>query len=257
MSLAAGGLDFGFPGRRLGEGLSLEVREGEMACLLGPNGSGKTTLLRTLLALIPPLGGALELDGKPLADWPAASRARRLAYVPQASESYFEFSALEVVEMGRAAHRGPFSPPGHEDRRVSLESLERLGLAGLAARPVQRLSGGERQLVLLARALATGARYLLLDEPTAHLDFGNQARVLEELSRLAAAGHGILFSTHLPDHAFAARHVLLLQNGRLMAAGPADEVMTSENLTGLYGRRVEVATVAGIAGGSRRVCLAA
>ena len=254
MPLTAQGLAIGFPSRTVGRGIGVSVEPGRVACLLGPNGSGKTTLLRTLLGLLPPIEGGVMLDGRTLAEWPAAPRARRLAYVPQASESYFEFSALEMVEMGRAAHRGVFAQLGTEDHRIAAASLERLGIGALASRPMQRLSGGERQLVLLARALATEATYLLLDEPTAHLDFGNQARVLEELKRLAGAGHGILFTTHAPDHALAIGHdAYLLRGGELLAAGPVADAMSAANLTALYGRPVQVLE----APGGRRICMVA
>ena len=256
MTLAARGITFGFPARIIGRDLSLEITPGTVSCLLGPNGSGKTTLLRTMLGLIPPLAGAVELDGRSLATWGPAERARRIGYVPQAAESHFEFSAAEMVEMGRAAHRGPFAQPTAEDRRIARDCLQRLGIGALAPRTVQRISGGERQLVLLARALATGATYLLLDEPTAHLDFANQARVLEESRRLADAGHAIVFSTHVPDHAFAvADRAILLRDGSLLAAGPVDEVMTSAHLGTLYGRGVEVLRATGADGRERRVCV--
>jgi iron complex transport system ATP-binding protein len=256
MALEARALSIGFPSRTLGEGIEVAIAPGEVACLLGPNGSGKTTLMRTLLGLLPPLAGTVTLEGRALGEWSPAERARKLAYVPQASESYFEFSALEMVEMGRAAHRGALAPPGARDRAVSMESLERLGVAALADRPMQRLSGGERQLVLVARALATEAGCLLLDEPTAHLDFGNQARVLEEMARLAAAGHGVLFTTHAPDHALAiGRSAYLLRGGRMIAAGPVGQAVTGATLTELYGRRIEVIETLA-AGAPRRICVA-
>lgn len=255
MSLAANGLEIGFRHRSVGRDMTLALQPGRVACLLGPNGSGKTTLLRTLLGLLPPLAGSVSLDGRALDAWPAAERARRIAYVPQASESYFEFTALEMVEMGRAAHRRTFEPPRGADRSVALRSLARLGIDHLAGVPMQRLSGGERQLVLVARALATEAAFLLLDEPTAHLDFGNQARVLEELARLAAAGHGVLFSTHAPDHAFAVGHeAWLMRDGRILAAGPVEEAMTAQRLSELYGRPVHLVEAVA-AGRPRRICV--
>ena len=256
MPLSARALSIGFPSRVVGRGLAFALEPGSVACLLGPNGSGKTTLLRTLLGLLPPLAGDVILDGRALDAWPAAERARRLAYVPQASESYFEFSAHEMVEMGRSAHRGLFAQPSAADRRIAFESLDRLGIGALAARPMQRLSGGERQLVLLARALATEATYLLLDEPTAHLDFGNQARVLEEVARLAAAGHGILVTTPAPAQALAiGDQAHLLRTGELLASGPVAESMTSANLTALYGRPVDVIEARDRGGRARRICL--
>jgi len=256
MALEARSLAIGFPARTVGEAIDVTLRPGRVACLLGPNGSGKTTLVRTLLALLPPLAGHIALDGRALDAWSPAERARRLAYVPQAAESHFEFTALEMVEMGRASHRGLFAPPGEADRRLAMASLERLGVGDLAARAMQRLSGGERQLVLIARALATEATYLLLDEPTAHLDFGNQARVLGELRGLADAGHGVLFTTHAPDHAFAiGDEAVLLRGGRILAAGPVAEAMTAERLGELYGRPVHVTDVTTADGRRRRICV--
>jgi iron complex transport system ATP-binding protein len=256
MTLAARALAFGFRERLVGRGVDLAIPAGEVVCLLGPNGSGKTTLLRTLLGLIPPLEGSVTLDDRPLAEWPARERAKRLAYVPQAAESYFDFSVLEMVEMGRSAHRGVFSRPGARDIERAGAALDRLGIAALAERPIHRVSGGERQLALIARALATEATHILMDEPAANLDFGNQALVLEEIARLRGAGATVLFSTHHPDHALRiADRVVMLAKGAMMAAGRTDEVMNSENLSALYGRRIEVALVASREGTPRRVCV--
>lgn len=256
MTLAARALTFGFRERVLGRGVDLAIPAGEVACLLGPNGSGKTTLLRTLLGLIPPLEGRVTLDDRALAEWPARERAKRLAYVPQAAESHFDFSVLEMVEMGRTAHRGIFSRPGARDIERAGAALDRLGIAALAGRPIHRVSGGERQLALIARALATEATHILMDEPAANLDFGNQALVLEEIARLRGAGAAVLFSTHHPDHALRiADRVILLAKGGMMAAGATGEVVNSENLSALYGRPIEVALVASREGTPRRVCV--
>lgn len=256
MSLEARALDFGYGRHAVGRGLDATLSAGEVVALLGPNGSGKSTLMRTLLGLQPRLAGTATLDGRDLDDWDDASRARRLAYVPQAADSYFDFSLREMVEMGRTAHRGVFASPSPRDREVAQAALERLGIAHLAERPVNGVSGGERQLALIARALATEAAFLVMDEPTANLDFGNQARVLEEIARLKQAGIGLLVSTHHPEHAFRiADRALLLAKGTLVAQGPVDATLTSANLTSLYGRPVEVATVRLADGGERRVCL--
>ena len=257
MTLAARNLDFGFPGRRVGSGIDLAFPAGEVVCLLGPNGSGKTTLMRTLLGLVPALAGDVTLDGRPLADWPARLRAARLAYVPQAAESHFDFSVLEMVEMGRTAHRGVFGVPDAADHAMAAACLERLHIAPLAERPIHRVSGGERQLALIARAMATQAAHVLMDEPTANLDFGNQALILDEAARLRESGKAILFSTHHPDHALRiADRVVMLRGGRILAAGPAGEVLNSENLSALYGRPVEVAEVVLAGGSRRRTCVA-
>lgn len=256
MTLAARGLRYGFRDRTVGDGVDMTLAPGEIACVLGPNGSGKTTLIRTLLGLLPPLGGEVTLDGRALAEWTARERATKLAYVPQASESYFDFTLRETVEMGRTAHRGVFASAGQRDREQATMALERVGLAGLAERPIHRVSGGERQLALIARALATEAPHLLMDEPAASLDFGNQALILEELALLRGSGSAVLFSTHHPDHALRiADRAILVKAGRVMATGAATEVLNSENLSALYGRPIDVATVISPDGTPRRVCI--
>ena len=256
MSLEARGLGYGFRDRIVGAGVDLALRPGEVVCVLGPNGSGKTTLLRTLLGLLAPLAGEVLLEGRRLEAWSARERGTKLAYVPQASESYFDFSVRETVEMGRTVHRGAFASAGPRDRERSWNALERLGLAALADRPIHRVSGGERQLALIARALATEATYLLMDEPAANLDYGNQALILEEIARLRAAGASVLFSTHHPDHALRiADRAILIKGGGISAAGPAEEALNSDNLSALYGRPVGVALVTSPDGTPRRVCV--
>jgi len=158
--------------------------------------------------------------------------------------------------MGRTAHRGIFSRPGRRDLERTRSALERLGIAALAERPIHRVSGGERQLTLIARALATEATHILMDEPAANLDFGNQALVLEEIARLRGTGAAVVFSTHHPDHALRiADRVVMIRDGGVMAAGPTAAVVNSENLSALYGRPVEVALVTSAQGTPRRVCV--
>ena len=256
MTLAAHALDYGFARRTVGRDVTLELAPGRITAVLGANGSGKTTLLRTLLGLVAPLAGRVTLDGRPLAQWRPKERARRLAYVPQASGSHFDFTLLELVQMGRAAHAGLLGAPGREDRARALGALESLGVGGLAQRPASRVSGGERQLALVARALATEATHLLMDEPAASLDFGNQALVLERVAQLRRRGIAVVFTTHHPDHALRiADDVVLLRAGAVMAAGPARATLTSERLTALYGREVEVAEVVGRGGWRQPVCV--
>ena len=255
MTIAARALDFGYPGHVVGRGLELSLEKGEVLCVLGPNGSGKSTLFRTLLGLLPALGGEVSLDGRAMAQMKRGEIARAVAYVPQASASYFDFSLEEMVLMGRTAHLGAFAAPGERDRAASRASLERMGIASLAARPVSAVSGGERQLALIARALASEAPALVMDEPTANLDFGNQARVLAQVAHLRDAGASILLCTHDPDHAFqVADRVLLLRGGSAITLARTQEALTAENLTRLYDVPVQVAEVA-TPGGVRRVCV--
>jgi iron complex transport system ATP-binding protein len=253
--LAAHALDFGYPGRTVGRALDLALKAGEVICVLGPNGAGKSTLFRTLLGLLPPLGGKVTLSGRDAASLPRAEFARAVAYVPQAASGDFDFTLQEHVEMGRVAHLGVFAKPGRADRDIAAQALERLGIAALAGRPVSALSGGERQLGLIARALASEANALVMDEPTANLDFGNQVRVLEEIARLRASGIAILFCAHDPDHAFeVADRVLLLDQGKALAFGATAEVLTASNLSALYRVEVSVVDIA-TDSGARRACI--
>ncbi len=255
MTLAAEALDFGYPGYRVGQGVSLHLAAGEVLALLGPNGSGKTTLFKTLLGLLPRQGGRLLLDGRELGALPRAVVAQRVSYVPQAHGGFFPYSVREMVLMGRTAHLGLFAVPSRRDRELVDEAIARMGLSALAEAAYTRISGGERQLVLIARALAQAATLMVMDEPTANLDFGNQMRVLERIRALAAEGIGVLLSTHDPDQVFLCAHrVALLRGGALLACGVPAEVMSDARLRELYGVDVSVATV--LAGAvQRRVCL--
>ena len=239
MQLEARDLAIGYRGHLVGRDIALSLAPGEVLCLLGPNGAGKTTLFRTLLGLQPALAGAVLIDGAPLAALPPAEIARRLAYVPQAHVTEFSFTVLDVVLMGRTARLKAFASPGAHDERIAHEKLATLGIAELAAHDYTRISGGQRQLALIARALAQEAPILVLDEPTASLDFGNQALVLARIRELATQDFGIVLSTHDPDHALmVATRVAIIADGGLRAIGPPAEVITAEMLSAIY--RTEV-----------------
>jgi iron complex transport system ATP-binding protein len=190
---------------------------------------------------LPAQAGEVRVGGRQLGALARADIARSVAYVPQAHAAHFPFRVADMVVMGRTAHLGPFASPSQEDHARARAALEALGIGGLAETEYTRISGGQRQLVLVARALAQDAPAIVMDEPTASLDFGNQVVVLSEVRRLAARGLAVLLSTHDPDHAFSIGHrVALLDAGRLVALGRPEEVLTPERLRAVYGVTVAV-----------------
>ena len=244
--LSVDSLAFGFPGRTVGRDVTFKLEAGEVMCVLGPNGGGKTTLFRTLLGLLEPHGGSIELDSSSLKTMSRAEIARRIGYVPQGHSGYFAFTVREFVLMGRTAHLGIFSSPSKKDHAVTDRALESLGIAHLAEKPITEISGGERQLALVSRALAQEPKLLVLDEPTASLDFGNQVRVLQRISALASTGIAILFASHDPDHAFlCARRALLLAEGRVLEIGAPRDVIRADTLERMYRVSVQVMPLPG------------
>ena len=240
MSLAGRDLTIGYSDRVVGRGLNLTLDRGEVLALLGPNGGGKTTLLKTLLGVLKPRVGAVMIGGRKLAVISLRERAKLIAYVPQLHVPTFAFAVETVVLMGRTAHGSLFSRPSAHDRAVAAGVLEQFGIAHLAPRPYTMISGGERQLVLLARALAQQPQFVVLDEPTASLDFGNQGKVMREIRTLAGMGHGVLFTTHDPNHALrAADRAYLRRAGERIAEGAVRDVLTRARLEELYGAPVE------------------
>ena len=238
-------LRFAWPnGQTVLEDVSFTATAGVPLALLGPNGTGKTTLLRCLLGLEHAHAGRVTVAGQNLAELPRTEAARLVAYVPQASATAFAFRVADIVLMGRTPHLGFMAGPDAADRRAADAAMTRLGIAHLAARAFDELSGGERQLVLVARALAQGAKLLVLDEPCASLDLARQMQILAVLRDLAAAGYAILLTTHLPDHAFLlGGEAALLKNGRLLGPAPPADLLTAPTLEALYGTPIEVVSL--------------
>jgi iron complex transport system ATP-binding protein len=243
VTLTGHNLTIGYSDRVVGRGLDVALKQGEVLALLGPNGGGKTTLLKTLLGILKPLAGDAQIDGRSLAAFSVRERAQRVAYVPQVHNPTFAFTVETVVLMGRTAYGGLFSRPSANDRAIAGRALNAFGISHLKDRAYTMISGGERQLVLLARALAQEPQFIVLDEPTASLDFGNQGKVMREIRALAAAGHGVLFTTHDPNHALrAADRAYLLRGGERIAEGAVQDVLTRGQLEALYDAPVETLT---------------
>jgi iron complex transport system ATP-binding protein len=256
MKLSVENLAFGYRGHLVGEEVSFTLEGGEVLCLLGPNGVGKTTLFKTILGLIVPLGGAVVADGDPVQRWSRQRLARLFGYVPQAQVGFFPFTVREVVLMGRTAHIGLLRSPSSRDGEMAEAFLRLLGIDHLANRPYTEVSGGERQLALIARALAQEPQVLVMDEPTASLDFGNQVRVLSEIKTLAGRGIAVILSTHDPDQAFlCAQRVAILHSGGLAHIGPPRTVITPAVLRAVYGVEVEIVEIESERGEKHSICL--
>ena len=226
------------------QGLSLEVHGGTVTAILGPNGSGKTTLLHMLLGRLRPQGGEVLLENQPIGHLSRRTLSQAIALVAQEEDIPFEYAVLEYVVLGRAPYLGWLDAPGSGDYAEAETAISQAGITHLQWRAVPSLSGGERQLARLARALAQRPRILLLDEPTNHLDLSNQGRVLQMMRTLAAQGVAVVFTTHDATAAAAvAQSVILMREGEALAAGPVTDVMTDANLTALYQVAVRVRQV--------------
>lgn len=224
-----------------------------MACVLGANGAGKSTLFRLILRLLRQSGGTIRIDGQETGNLSIRDMAKIAAYIPQSRETAFSYKVIDMTLMGTTAKTSLLSSPGSGQRALAREKLDQLGILALEDREFGTLSGGEKQLVLIARALAQETRLLIMDEPTANLDYGNQTRVLMGIRKLAEAGYTILLATHQPEQAFLfADSVVAVKNGRLYAKGTPREIITSESMKELYNVDVDIHQ---INGDQIRVCV--
>ncbi|MDY7227555.1 ABC transporter ATP-binding protein [Hyalangium rubrum] len=236
------GLLAGYGAAPVLQGVDLTVRAHELWAVLGPNGTGKSTLLRGVLGMLPWTRGTVRLLGRERARWDARELARRVAWVPQTFEPAEGFSGLELVLMGRSPHLGLWGLTSERDVALARAVLEELGVAYLADRPGEELSGGERRMLLLARGLVQEPALLLLDEPTAFLDVAHQVGALARVRARVDSGLGAVAVLHDVNLAAAfATHVLLLRDGRALAQGPVDTVLERERLEALYGLPMEMA----------------
>ncbi len=236
--------------------VSLTVCTGEVMCVLGPNGAGKTTLFKSILGLLPLRGGRVLLAGRDLNTWGRRELAQTVAYVPQAHDAPFPFTVGEVVLMGRTPRLGVAGSPGRADVIIAQDNVARLGIAHLAERPFTEISAGERQMVLIARALTQQPTLLIMDEPTSNLDLGNQVRVLRQIRDLASAGLAIVMISHTPDHAFSvATTAALLQQDGTLQVGPPRDIVTATNLASAYGETVLIVASTAPDGTTIRSCV--
>jgi iron complex transport system ATP-binding protein len=246
--ISVSGLSFSYNGARrtILRDMALRIPEGTITAILGPNGSGKTTLLRLLLGVLRPQQGSIQLAGQPQDRYSRREMGKLVGLVPQDEHIPFDFSILEYVLMGRAPYLGTLAIPGEEDYQVAVDALLTTGLADMRARPLPNLSGGERQLAVVARALAQQPRILLMDEPTAHLDLGNKGRLLAIMRDLVAQGVTLVLTTHDPNLAASvAGHAVLVREGQVLDAGSPEVTLTAEKLSATYGVPVQVFQVDG------------
>jgi iron complex transport system ATP-binding protein len=241
--LEARGVSIAFPGRgSVLRGLSLAVGAGTVTAVLGPNGSGKTTLLDVCLGWRKPDTGTVLLRGQPLPSWSRREQARTVSLVPQRENVRFDFGVTDYVLLGRSPHLPPLGAPGREDFAIVRDARRTAGIAGLADRSITTLSGGEYQLMLIARSLAQQAVLLLLDEPASQLDPAHRQRVTGLLRRLADRGLAVVYTSHDPQAtAAAADTVHLLHGGRFAFSGTPRRALTPEALQAVYGLPFRVA----------------
>lgn len=243
-------LHFSYKKNQVLRGVDFKLFKGEVISLLGPNGCGKSTFIRLVLKLISGKGD-IKLAGKPLKECSHKMIAEHIAYIPQYHNVPFNYSVLEMVLMGRVSKLGLFASPSALDRDKAKESLIRVGIEHLKERPFGELSGGQKQLVLLARALAQEVNFFIMDEPVNGLDYGNQIRLLELIENLAKEGYTFLKTTHYPDHALlVSSRIVVMNGGKIVADGAPDDVLSSEMIREIYGVESDI-----IEHGAHRRCI--
>ncbi len=249
-------LSCGYAQKTIIDSASFTVSKGDFACIIGSNGCGKTTLLKTVLGLLPAKGGSAYIEGQDICNLQPKERARLLSYIPQAHTPPFPYSVSDIVLMGRTPHIGNFSHVSKEDKKIVWDALCLLGIEKLANHSYTRLSGGQQQLCLIARAVAQDAKVIIMDEPTANLDFGNQQMVLNRMKNLSDSGATLLMVTHDPHHAlFCANKVIVVKDGSIRKTGTPEDIITKETLEEIYHTPIDVQNVMGSDNKLKRVCI--
>lgn len=237
-------LSFSYGEHKVLESVNFAINDGEFVSVLGANGVGKSTLFRCMLGLHRPEEGTTFIDGRDIRDFSPQELAKNIAYIPQSHNPIFNYSVFDMVLMGTTAQLGKFTSPKEEHKKEALDALKRLGIDHLKDRGYRAISGGERQLVLVARALSQQAKILIMDEPSASLDFGNKLRVMKTVRSLADNGYTIIQSTHDPDQAYLySDKVLAMARGTVLASGKPSEIINDSMISELYGVEVEVCSM--------------
>ena len=256
MLLEVNNLCGGYGGRDIVKDVRCQASGGEILFLLGPNGCGKTTLFRLILGILRASSGSIRINGRAAQSLSPASRAKLIAYIPQTHTPVFSYTALEIVIMGRAGYFSMFESPKQNDRELAFGALEKMNILHLANERYTSLSSGQRQMVLIARAICQSAKVFIMDEPGANLDYANQQLLMNVVTTLAEKGYCVVMSSHNPDHPLSIGHkVMLMRDGRVTAFGKPSDVITPETLKEVYGIEMDVITVNDRFGFERKICL--
>ena len=253
MSIEVVNLSFSYNERHVLDDMSFCAEYGQFLSVLGPNGVGKSTLFRCMLGLLKPSRGDVKIDNISISQMSTLELSRRIAYIPQSHDPVFSFSVFNMVLMGTTAQLGSFSSPGKRQEAEVQAALERLGIIHLRNRSYTEISGGERQLVLIARAVVQKAKILIMDEPSASLDFANRIRVMQTARSLTKEGYCVIQSTHDPEQAYMYSDMILaLHDGHVLFHGKPQDAITDDVISRLYGVDVEVRS---LSDDSIRVCV--
>jgi len=254
MSIEIHNLHFSYGKTKILQEVSLHIGLSETLSILGPNGAGKTTLLNIVAGLLPTPGCDIHYDEKPKRQYTLRQMAQLVAYVPQITEAAFDYSVLDYVVTGCAPLLGTFQRPMAKHYDIALQAIQEMGIEHLIKKSYKQISGGERQQTAIARALAQGSAYILMDEPTSHLDYGNQLRVLRMIRRFAEKGLGIVLTTHNPDHVLLlGGRAAILDNAGRLTTGDSNTLINERLLTGIYNAPLCVTTLDPF---ERKICFA-
>lgn len=256
MLLKVSNLRGGYDGTDICRGISCQLEKGEILSVLGPNGCGKTTFFRLLLGSLTPSAGEIIVNGKKSSELTKKELAHEIAYIPQHHSPIFAYTVLEIILMGRASHFSAFDKPRQNDLDRAFAAMEMLHIVHLANTKYTALSGGQRQMVLIARAICQDAKIFVMDEPGASLDYANHQLLMEVIVELAEKGYGIVMSTHSPEHPFSIAHkVLLLNQGANVSFGPPSKAITSQLLEAVYGIEMDIVQIPDRYGKIHTLCI--